>query len=254
MFWFASVTISSLESKGYRCESRNYHDVSLHSPTNVHLELHFNIQENMNHLDSVLKDAWKYAVPVNGNRYAFSDDFFVFHVFAHMAYHFIYGGCGLRALLDVWVLEQKMGLSCSCAKELLEKAGIYQFALEMSNLAQQCFTHNNADVVSDPVLKYILKGGVYGCTANHIAADKAKTSNCVGYALKRLFLPYRSMVELYPFLKKAPFLLPFCWIARGIKAIADGKTKRIALEVSCANNVPDEKIEEIKQIHLRLGL
>ena len=237
--------ISSLKNKGYRCGDRNYHDVSLFAPNEVHLELHFNIQENMKKLDTVLKNAWEYAVPKNNSQYAFTKEFFAFHIFAHMAYHFVSGGCGIRSLLDIWVMEHKMGISYSVAKELLEKAGIYQFATEMSKLAETYFTQNDRDPFSDSVLKYIFQGGVYGSAENHIAVDKFKAKGSTGYVLKRLFLPYKSMTMLYPFLKKAPWLLPFCWIARWIKALFGKKNKRIVLEMKCVQKVSDEKIKEI---------
>ena len=38
------TAIRSLETKGYSCGTRKFHDVSLYSPNKVHLELHFNIQ------------------------------------------------------------------------------------------------------------------------------------------------------------------------------------------------------------------
>jgi len=249
------TAINSLEIRGYRCGDRNYHDVSLYSPNKIHLELHFNIQENMDNLDAVLKDAWEYAIPANSSsRYAFSKEFFAFHIFAHMAYHFVSGGCGIRSLLDIWVMEHKMGISYLCAKDLLTKAGIYQFASEMSKLAQQCFTHNVRDPFSDSVLKYIFQGGVYGSAENHIAVDKSKTGSSAAYALKRLFLPYKSMIIIYPLLRTAPYLLPFCWVARWIKAIFGGKSSRIVSEMSCANNMSDERIKEVTTICSRLGL
>ena len=59
-------------------DEKNYHDVSLFSPSGVHLELHFNIQENMDPLDSVLKNVWDYAVSTNGSRYDFKRNFSCF--------------------------------------------------------------------------------------------------------------------------------------------------------------------------------
>jgi hypothetical protein len=91
-----NAAIKCLESHGYRYNDRNYHDVSLHSPNNIHLELHFNIQENIDCLDSVLKAAWDYTSLSQGSRYDFNMDFFVFHMYAHLAYHFVSGGCGIR--------------------------------------------------------------------------------------------------------------------------------------------------------------
>ncbi len=246
--------IGALEQKGYSCAGRHYHDVSLYSPNKIHLELHFNIQENRDNLDAVLKDAWKHVVLEEGNRYKFTDEFFTFHMFAHMAYHFLSGGCGIRSLMDIWVMKHNMGLSYVCAQHLLEKAGILQFAMEMSDLAERCFTNNNRDAFSDMVLAYIFKGGVYGSTSNCMAVKKAKANSTFLYVLRRLFLPYRAMVSLFPILNKAPFLLPFCWIARWLSKLIGGRTKKAIREMTYVNNLSDSKIEEIKSMYSRLGL
>lgn len=248
------TAISSLKNKGYICGKRNYHDISLFSPNKIHLELHFNIQENIHNLDKVLKDAWEYAIPKESNQYEFKKEFFAFHIFAHMAYHFRSGGCGIRSLLDIWVMKHKMGISYLDAKILLEEAGIYQFAKEMDKLAEQCFTNKELDDFSILLLKYIFDGGTYGSVKNHIAMDKHKSKSSVVYTFKRLFLPYNSMKISYPFLNKAPYLLPFCWFLRCMKVIFAGKSKRILFEMSCVNTISDEKTKEVKEIFSRLEL
>ena len=111
--------VRCLESKGYRCGNKHYHDISLYSPNKIHLELHFNIQENIDSLDAVLKNAWSYATLTKGSRYDFEKEFFVYHMYAHMAYHFLSGGCGIRSLLDIWVMEHKMDATYLCAGRLL---------------------------------------------------------------------------------------------------------------------------------------
>ena len=248
------LAISSLETIGYHCKKRNYHDVSLFSTNRVHLELHFSLHENMDSLDAVLKDAWEHAVPVAGAQYKFSDQFFAFHMFAHMAYHFTSGGCGIRSLLDISTMEHKMGISFLHAKELLEKAGIYNFAYEMSKLADLYFANGKTDTFSDLLLDYICRGGIYGSISNKIAAKKAKSNSSVLYVLSRLFLPYKSMCILYPFLKNHPYLLPFCWIARWIKTVFCGDKKQIFAEISYSSNVSSRTIADIKSLRNRLGI
>lgn len=248
------AAIDALIQKGFRCEERNYHDVSLFSQANVHLELHFNIQENIGKLDAVLKDAWRYARLTDGSRYNFTDDFFVFHMFSHMSYHFLSGGCGIRSLMDIWIMEHKMGITYECARELLEKADIYRFAEEISKLAEICFSGEPKDEFSDTILSYIFSGGVYGTSQNKIAVKKSKSKSTLLYALQRLFLPYKSMVTLYPILHKLPFLLPFCWIARLCKMLFGGKAKHTIRELKTVNNVSDDKINTIILMRERLGL
>lgn len=246
--------IDSLVQKGFRCGERHYHDVSLFSPANIHLELHFNIQENINKLDAVLKNAWQYTKLTDGSRYKFTDEFFVFHMFAHMSYHFLGGGCGIKSLMDIWVMEHRMGVTYESARELLEKAGIYRFAAEISKLAEICFSDKPKDKFSDTILSYIFSGGIYGTSQNKIAVKKSKNKSTIIYSLQRLFMPYKSMVIIYPILKKLPFLLPFCWIARFFKMLFEGKSKSALGEIKTANNVTDDQISVIVQMREYLGL
>ena len=123
----------------------------------------------------------------------------------------------------------------------------------MSKLAERCFSGAKMDAIDDLVLKYIFNGGVYGSLENHIAVDKIKRKSSVAYLFKRLFPPYKHMIIPYPFLKKAPYLIPVFWVIRWIKALFGGKSKRYAMEISYANNISDEKIAEAKEICSHLG-
>lgn len=248
------LAISCLENKGYVCGNKRYHDVSIFSPNKINLELHFSIQENVDYLDNVLKDAWKHTVATENSRYEFTKEFFVFHMYAHMAHHFLSGGCGIRSLLDIWVMEHKMNASYLCARDLLERAEIYGFATEMSIIANKCFSENVQDSFSELVLKYIYSGGVYGSEENKIAVEKSIINSSIVYVMKRLFLPYKWMILAYPILKKLPVLLPFCWIARWGKIIGDRKFRRIKSEISCANNISNTSVKEIKEIRSRMKL
>ncbi len=245
--------MTALESAGYRRGGRNYHDVSMFSPEKIHLELHFNIQESMDNLDAVLKDAWEHAIPDEGSGYKFSKEFFAFHIFAHMAYHFLAGGCGIRALTDIWVMEHKMGITYADGQALLERAVIYRFAEHMSALATQCFSSGEADV-DEPALKYIFKGGIYGSMQNKMTVQKQAAGSTPGYALKRVFLPRRSLASQYPILKKSPYLLPFCWTARAFRALFGGKAKRAVSELMCSSGVSNDELEKIKQLRDQLGI
>ncbi len=246
--------IAALEEKGYTRGKRRYHDVAMYSPNRIHLELHFHIREHRDNLDTVLQEAWNYAVCTQGQRYDFRKDFFTFHLYAHAAYHFLSGGCGLRTLMDFWVMEHRMDCPCTCAKELLQQAGIYRFAEEMSGLANRCFTEKDSEVVSDAVLQYIFQGGVYGSAENSSTVKKTETQSAAAYLVKRLFMPYESMTIAYPVLKRAPYLLPFCWMARWGTALFGGKSKRVASEISRFQRVSDVAVAEVDDIRSRLEI
>ena len=243
--------VTVLEQKQFKGGERIFHDVSLFAPNGTHLELHFSICEKMDRLDAVLKNAWNHAVLEQGSRYAFQDAFFLFHQFSHMAYHFQSGGCGIRSLMDIWVMEHHMKLSYSCAEKLLKKAGIHQFAAEMTKLANRCFSERN---VSDPVLDYIWRGGVYGIKQNEVMVKKMQSGGLLGYLKKRILKPYSSMIIIYPVLAKFPLILPVCWVHRWIKAIILGKTRNVISEFAFSHQMSDAEAQQIAAILHRLGL
>ena len=64
------------------------------------------------------------------------------------------------------------------------------------------------------MLDYILGSGTYGTAKNHVENEVARRGK-LGYLLSRAFMPYGLMCTLYPVLKKAPVLLPLCWVFGG---------------------------------------
>ncbi len=244
--------VDALTQKGFQCGERHYHDISLRSPRNIHLELHFHIQENTDNLDAVLKDVWQYAKPMTGSCYGLTKEFFLFYMFAHMSYHFLAGGCGIRPLMDIWVIEHKMGIAYPQAEELLQRAGIYTFARGITELAEACFSGQEKDAFSDTLLSYIFDGGVYGSVRNRVAVKKGDST--LRYVMQRLFMPYENMTIIYPILEKCPFLLPICWIMRIFKMLFGGKLRASAFELRIAKEMSNTELEKIKQIKEGLGL
>jgi len=240
-----------LTDRGYRRGERHYHDISLFSPNGTHLELHFSVQENMEQLDCVLREVWDYAVAGPGSRYDLREDFFVFYIYAHAAYHFLDGGCGIRTLADIWVMERRMGAGYGCAEKLLKRAGLYRFASEISKVANQCFTRHDA---TDPVMDYIWRGGVYGNRKNRISVQTRQPGSSRAYLLRRLVPPYRSMVIGYPVLRRVPILLPLCWVHRWFRAAFGRRSARLRTELGCVNDITPQEQREAREICLRLGL
>ena len=74
--------VERLEGELWRREGDvNFHDVSLYSPTGTHLELHFNLRENLASLDPLLDRVWEHACPAGEREYGQSDAFLLFHLF-----------------------------------------------------------------------------------------------------------------------------------------------------------------------------
>ncbi len=248
------VAVKALEKEGYAVSERKFHDISMYSSTNIHLELHFSLIENIEAADALLKDAWDYTVKDGEYSYRFTDEFFAFYQFAHMLYHFLSGGCGIRSLMDVWVLEHKMGIHHTQLRDMLEKGNLYKFAEEMSKLSDICFSEAPTNDFSDMLLTYILSGGMYGTVVNRNFVIKASSRGALSYLGKRFFLPYSDMAQQYPILRKLPILLPFTWIVRASEALFSKKAKNALYELKVATDKNDTRAKAVKEIYVRLGL
>ncbi len=239
---------------GYKLHGNNFHDISLFSSSGVHLELHHSILENMENIDMVLSSAWKYAVNIDKCKYEFTNEFFIFYLFAHLYYHFVSGGCGIRSLLDIYILKTKIGLSIEDSEYLLKKARIYEFSQKIDNLTNLLFIGDNLDKYQELLLVYILNGGVYGNKNNKATVVRFKKENVFTYSLKRLFLPYKVMKHKHPILKKIPLLLPIFYIYRFLSFFLKKNRKCVKDEINAINSVTKENIYNFKIISEYLDL
>ena len=243
------------EHLSYTVEGKKtYHDISLFSPFGMHLELHYNIKENMKKLDPVLEKVWEHSQSEQGKQmHLESNEFLAFHLLAHAAYHFVNGGCGLRAVLDAYLLLEKCELDKEELEKLLSSAGLVSFAQAIISLGEYWFgDKRQASHTVEEIEKYILLGGVYGTEKQSAAARQAKSGGKIRYFWSRIFLPYESLAVLYPVIKRHKILTPFCQIARWLGVIFKGK--RIKREIKNIKEVDSSQTEGIKALLKSLEL
>ena len=129
---------SILLEKGYRPFSSTAHDVSFDSPRGVHIELHFRLLEEgvSAVMQETLSGVWSYASPREGRVYEqmLSDDFFYYYHIAHMAKHYLHGGCGIRPFLDLWMLRHRIFFDEGRREALLKAGGLLSFAKAAESL------------------------------------------------------------------------------------------------------------------------
>lgn len=242
--------VDTLLAAGWRVASKkNFHDISLFSPNNIHLELHYNIKENINSMDLLLEKVWEFSALDSGYCYKESPEFFLFHHIAHMAYHFQGGGCGIRPFIDLWVLEHKLHIDEVKYKALIKEAKLEKFEKQAFRLEHYWFENGESDELIENMERYIVLGGVYGSPKQSMIIKQEKFRGRIGYFIHRIIMPYESMIILYPILKKHKWLLPFMEIHRWGKAIS--ARERIVEETKIALNVQkDYSIDMMKELGL----
>ena len=252
------ATIEVLQKeRGYTLKGpRNYHDVSLFSASGVHLELHFHIRENMESIDRLLSRVWEYAKPIDASscQYCLSNEYFAFYLLAHMAYHFVTGGCGVRPFMDLWLWRHKVGFDEAELKKMCEICDLGAFSEAMTTLSEVWFSGVEADALSTNVQAFILQGGVYGSMNNKISVQQNKKGGKLKYILSRLFLPYETLQYYYPILRRHKWMLPICEVRRWFQFLFKKRMKSTAQELSANQSLSKEQSEAAANLLCQLGL
>ena len=239
---------------GYTYEKKNYHDISLMSDGGVHLELHHSIKENESNIDLLLSDCWDYAAAHDGYEYEFTNEFFFFHQFAHMSYHFLHGGCGVRPFLDIYLLEEKLDFEHGVLDEMLAKTGIKKFCDAAKSLSEVWFGDGEHTDVTHRMEDYLLRGGVYGTTKNRVSVQQVKTGGKFRYALSRIWLPYELLCAMYPRLKGRKNLQLFYEIKRWLRIFNPEAREHKKNELDAIKNLSAEHKSDANRMLNELGL
>ena len=246
-----------VEKLRYTVEGKKSHDISMYAESGVHLELHFDLIEDyiFENTKAVLKDIWEVALKKENCEYhrEMSDEVFYFYHIVHMAKHFKGGGCGIRPILDDWILNQKPNNE-QARKCLLRKGNLYIFADKIRQVSMCWFSGGSHTPLTLEIEQYILQGGVYGNSENRAAVQQATKGGKVQVIFSRVFLPYYLLKVQYPILEKNKILMPFCQIARWWHLLFGKRTKIAKRELEANMSVAKDKKARIKTLLKDLGI
>ena len=250
--------VSALTSAaGYKVDSKGSHDVGMYSDSGVHLELHYSLIEDkiVGSAADILRSAWENASPVSDtSEYAFGDDLFFFYHTAHMAKHFVNGGCGIRPFIDIWVLNHCVSFDREERDALLAKGGLLAFAEQAEALSEAWFGNGEHTDITRRMQDYLLKGGVYGTTANRVSVQQIRKGGKIRYAFSRIWLPYDVLKFHYPSLERKRWLLPVFEVRRWFKLLFGGGVKRSVNELRLNSSATNEEQTETKEILSKLEI
>ncbi len=246
--------IAAVESgTDFVMKQRNYHDVSLVNDV-VHLELHFSLLENMENIDALLSRAWEFARPTGeGSLWRFDPTYQVFHVVAHMSYHMVHGGLGVRPFLDLWLLRTKTSFDEDALRRMCESCGILTFYEACCDLVCAWMEGTPVPDRLAPLETYCLDGGVFGHEKNAVASRLRERSK-TGYVFRRLFPGKAVLQEEYPGLKGRPLLLPWYTVKRWTRLFDKRKRATALNDVRGVNAATPETVADFDRLLTELGL
>lgn len=220
--------IDCLLELGYQLQrDTSSHDYSLFSPEGVHLELHFSLmqEEGLEKANPLLEKAWEYVL--SNCRELTGEMFLLYHV-AHMAKHFIMGGCGIRPFLDLWVLRGKMAVDIPRLESMLREAGLLEFYRAVNETVDVWFENKPHSHTTAGIQEYILTGGVYGTWANAFAVRAAGGESRLKSFGRLMFMSRANLEYMYPRLERYPLLMPYYQVKRWFGFFS--KTRRTHLK------------------------
>ena len=246
------------EKLGYTTDGKKkFHDVSLYSRSGVHLELHYNIDEGNDKMDTVLDRVWQHSESLREGDFEFrqSPEFLLFYVIAHTANHFQIGGCGIRSFVDIFLLLRNGNYDESALALLCEEAGVEQFRHGANELICAWFDGGEYTERALMMQNYIFSGGLYGTFEQNILARHSESGNRVKYILKRIFIPYNQLKERYPIVERYPLLVPFCQVRRWIEfPFRKRRIGRAVKEYKHLKSISDEESKKTIELFDSLGL
>ena len=245
-----------VSSLGYAVGRYRYHDVSLYSPSGILLELHFKILENEKNIDKNLEKVWGYVHPLKEGSYQYvmTPEYLIFHSFAHMVYHFINGGIGVRYVVDAWLLDNRLEHDEEVLNKLCKECGIDYFAKCIKKLSKVWFENEQHNRLTKQLQAYIITGGVLGNSETKVMARKTKTKGQVRYLVQRIFIPYKDFCASFPKLEKYPFLYPYYTVKRWFKIFNKQIAKNAVQEIKINRNMLQEDVDDLQRMFKELGL
>lgn len=246
-----------VDTFGYQLQpASTRHDVSLMSPSSVHLELHFELNEELFKESRELTEIWQGSglVKASDYEYQMTNEMFLFYHIYHMAKHFQNGGCGIKPLLDLWIIKNKMGYDENKAKELLEKEGylvFYENAIDLMNAWLEGKEHT---LISKNMESYILDGGVYGSLEHNLAISQSQKGSAFKILWFRIFTPYSSLKVRYPVIGKFPPLYPLFWVVRWFRLLFSKDRERAMNVMKTNQKITQDERDAVSELLDNLGL
>lgn len=240
-----------VEGLGYREDNKTDHDVMLIAPNGVQFELHYDFSEKQISVNQV----WETALNKEGTCcFEMSPEWFYLHHLAHMAKHFTLGGCGIRTLIDLWLMKKNMPCDEALLNKMLTNCELSLFAENMLVLVSDWMGGKQLSNMQQRIFSYVLTGGTYGNLDNRVAVGRSRKQNRCLYIFSRIFPPYKSMVYLYPILRKHRILMPFCQVHRWFHLLNRDKLKKAETELKNVQELDDDQLVETRKILQALGL
>ncbi len=176
---------------------------------------------------------------------------------AHLASHFVSGGVGVRNIIDLYLLDERIE-DKENLNNTLEKIGLKEFDESFRRLTADLFENQEPTEFSIELMDYVYQSDYLGgqkqkelfAMAMAYEGDLKKAKKLSFW--QKIFPPYRDIVEIYPSLQKCPILLPIYHIRRYFAVIF--RRRKNLSKLKRFNAYSEQEVVKISNILTNLGL
>lgn len=211
----AAAARDIMRELGYSCEHFGYdiHDIYYKQPI-MNVEIHRELfGEEGQQFGEIFAEPFSLCEKTEGMRARFTEEYFLAYVIAHAIKHYSEGGTGIRSFMDIAVYLRAKPVDTEKVCGILEPSGCADMARDLIGLSRVWFEGAESSERYDKMAEYVISGGTYGTIQNSVE-NKVREQGKAKYFLRLIFPTFWHMKQHYPVLKKAPVLLPFCWLFR----------------------------------------
>ena len=230
-----------LLNAGLKKGKESPHDITFWTQSGSNIEIHHSLieDEKVNNIDFILNQVWERTTPHKDSSYWYdmSDEMFYFYHIAHMAKHLLFGGCGIKSFIDLWLLDNMEGADLTKRNDLLKQGNLLLFTQKARKLSGVWFENSETDSTTKQLEEYILSGGVYGTDKNRITIQQQKNGGRIKYIISKIFLPYSQLKFQYPILQKHRWLTPIIEVVRWFGLVFGGKAKQNMKELKSVRDI-----------------
>ncbi len=221
---------------------------------NVLFEFHYALTPPNEFLKKYYRNIWNKLINKNGFRFDFSPEDHYIYLLLHFVKHFLNGGGGIRALLDIYLYDKRYELNREYIKKELQKLGLCKFHAVIQKTANVLFGNIEGDEETDRIAGFIVSCSTYGSAKIAVSTkyhSSSKYTSKISYLQYRVFPPMEKMKNMYSILSKVPLLLPFFWVVRWFDVLFTRRERiKTVFETSQQISVEHSLYEILKSVDL----
>lgn len=205
-----------LDNKYELCDDEtDYHIGFIKS--GISIEIHSALLTIVSEYYYFFKDPFKHTINNENHQFYLDDTYHFEFLIAHYAKHLIYGGAGIRPIIDFYFMLEHGKVDTTKAYNDLKKLGLHKLFESMSQVIYLIINDEkyNKNKNVDDFLDFIMNSGVHGFGINNnMMQNQISRMGRMKYALHKIFPSNKEMKNLYPRMYRCRLLYPICWFRR----------------------------------------